>query len=300
VALHDIAATILDFADLEISEPAATVSLLPFLRTETPPMDRSFVGSHLLYGIDRVAIERDRYKYIYNAIGSGKGSPRSPRPDATHELYDLRSDPEERNNVFELQLERGLALHGELAASVAHSLAGSYALYFVADEHERAEAPKLSGSFALAGGARWQKRPQDFLWPHADGRRGSLSSRLDRKGGQHRVHFELSAPRALLSFRIESGSGPVTASLAVDGEPLALEAISLGSRELTPDAQPFLIPEAPIDRAAPAKLAARVLDWTKVDGHRVLLMRLDDDSDASESGVSGELQSQLEALGYIE
>jgi arylsulfatase A-like enzyme len=88
-SLLDIAPTILDAVDVEIPVTFEGASVLPVIRSHSSPGWRTYVRMDLLYRPDniRFAVESDRYKYIYNFF------------NGTEELYDLREDRFEANNI---------------------------------------------------------------------------------------------------------------------------------------------------------------------------------------------------------
>jgi arylsulfatase A-like enzyme len=88
-SLLDIAPTILDAVDVEIPVTFEGASILPLIRSHSSPVWRSYVRMDLLFRQDniRFALESDRYKYIYNFF------------NGTEELYDLREDRFEANNI---------------------------------------------------------------------------------------------------------------------------------------------------------------------------------------------------------
>lgn len=300
VAVHDVAPTILEFAGLKTPRQWRVRSLLSRPAGCASRRDRALVASGLLYGIDRFAIERGGYKYIYNSSGTGSGSSRSPRPAGNHELYDLREDPQETSNLFERDLERGLELHDELAEHVVRSLAGRYLLYF--DAGPGAAASELRGSLELPRGASWARRVSDFLWPDSEGASGSLSFEFGQGGGS--VRFTVRAPRALLGFEVETGGGPMAAELELAGAPVPASAISLGRGGVHPGARPFLVPDTEGDRMLPAELALKELGRPAKGEARIVLVRLADglgrEQAGPDSGTTDDLEKQLRALGYVE
>jgi choline-sulfatase len=300
VAVHDLAPTLLEFAGLEAPAQWRARSLFSRAAGCARRGDRALVASSLLYGIDRFAIERDGYKYIYNAAGTGSGSPRSPRPARNHELYDLREDPEEASDLFARELDRGLALHDELAGHVVRSLAGRYLLYF--DAGSGAVDSELSGSLELALGATWERRVRDFLWPASDGASGSLSLGFGK--GDSVVRFTVKAPRALLGFEVESGEAPVIVELKLNGSPVPASAISLGRSGAHPGGRPFVVPDTEEERLLPAEFTEKKLGRPAKGGPRVVMVRLGDglastDAD-SVPGPDGDLERQLKVLGYVD
>jgi arylsulfatase A-like enzyme len=300
VAVHDIAPTVLEFAGLETPRDWRARSLFSRSTGCARREDRALVASSLLYGIDRFAIERGGYKYIYNSSGPGSGSPRSPRPAQRHQLYDLREDPGETSDLFTREPERGLALHDALAKHFARSLAGSYLLYL--DAGVGATDPEFSGSLELAPGGTWERRVRDFVWPASDGRSGRLSFLFD-KGGRV-ARFTVKAPRALLGFAVETGEVPVIAELKLNGSPLPTSAISLGRSGVHPGGHPFVVRDTEEELILPAEFVGKKLGHPAKGGPRIVVVRLENSLLStqvdSDSGPDGDLEQQLKALGYVD
>lgn len=89
VSLADFAPTFIELAGLKQDRHFAGVSLLPFLRDETPPTWRDAIHTQCngveLYYTQRSAMTRD-FKYVFNGFDQD-------------ELYDLRVDPHEMRNL---------------------------------------------------------------------------------------------------------------------------------------------------------------------------------------------------------
>lgn len=95
----DLAPTVADLLDVEAPEEWRGVSLTEFLRDAEGGLDRNYVFSELCHTsglggdveLDKLvaAVRRDGWKYIQN------------RQLDTEELYDLRTDPDERTNVID-------------------------------------------------------------------------------------------------------------------------------------------------------------------------------------------------------
>jgi hypothetical protein len=301
VSLQDVTPTVLDFAGLETSTEGGAISLLPQLAGTPPPADRALVASNLLYGAQRLVISRGPLKYIYNSRGSGAGYARSPLPASIHELYDLAADPAESTNRFARDDNRVQALHQELARRFAPQLAGDFAVYYQAP----ATAPNamLRGAIRVGGGAAWDHRVNDLLWP-GDGQQGSLSLRFERRPDGEIAHFELEAPRALLGFSIAQGSGPVSLSLTLGDEPVPADAIEIGANGSRPEEGAFPIPADPLDQLSAERLVERHLMKPADKSLRVMAakLRAPPGVEASVSGADlpANVRRQLEALGYLD
>jgi len=112
VALVDTAPTILDLLGIPIPEPFQGTSLLPRLRGEVPEAEE---GARPLFSenhgfVVRASLRRGGYKYIRTyEITEGKekalefypGQEARLTPYGDRELYDLRTDPQERRNLVE-------------------------------------------------------------------------------------------------------------------------------------------------------------------------------------------------------
>ena len=89
VSLADLAPTFCEVAGVEAAPDLTGASLVPFLRDETPPTWRDEMWTQLngveLYYTQRSVMTRD-YKYVFNGFDED-------------ELYDLRRDPNEMQNV---------------------------------------------------------------------------------------------------------------------------------------------------------------------------------------------------------
>ncbi|MCH8084564.1 MAG: sulfatase-like hydrolase/transferase, partial [Myxococcales bacterium] len=308
VSLKDVMPTVLDFAGLEAPTEDGAISLLPQLAGTSPPADRALVASNLLYGAQRLAISRGPLKYIYNSRGGGVGSTRAPLPASIHEFYDLAADPAESTNRFASDDnrfphdgERVQALHQELARRSAPRLAGDFVVYYQAS----AKAPnaRLRGTIRVGGGAAWNHRVHDLLWP-GDGQQGSLSLRFERRPDGEIAHFELEAPRALLGFSIAQGSGPVSLSLTLEGEPISADAIEVGAKRSRPKGRPFPIPTDPLDRLSAERFVERHLMKPAGPSLHVVVAKLstplDEEASISGGNLPADVRRQLEELGYLE
>ncbi len=310
VSLTDVAQTVLDYAGLDVLTEASATSLLPYLDGgvagvdgEAASGDRAFVASNLLYGAQRYAVERSGHKYIYNSRGTGKGSPRAPRPTPTHELYDLSVDPRESHNIFTDRAELGLALHEELARHLLPALAGSYVIFFDAGEGENAAQIELSGALSVEDTATWDRKVRDLLWPGSDGSEPDFSFGARSHRRKHLLEFTLKAPRALLAFQIE-GESPVQADLRVTGYRVPTTRVSLGRDTDTPEGLSFEIPDAPGDRLSAGEFVERYLEAPRLEQPHLVIARIGGTSRSEIESLGGsranDIQEQLEALGYVE
>ena len=128
-SLTDITATVAAISKIEIPDDAAEDSfdLFPAWLDPTHPQIRPYLLTQAFGGIRTLSIRKGDWKYIDH---SGSGGNRyeadaslkafeipDDHPDAEGQLYDLASDPGERNNLFETFPERVAELKGLLEKS---------------------------------------------------------------------------------------------------------------------------------------------------------------------------------------
>ena len=116
VGLLDLAPTILDVLEVPAPESFRGTSLLPLIRAETDE-GRPWIYFETLYGkleakrgLSRYGFRSPDYKYVLNIRERGGESLR------VEELYDLRSDPAERENL--VRAEGGTGRHRKLLESL--------------------------------------------------------------------------------------------------------------------------------------------------------------------------------------
>ena len=99
VRLIDVMPTTLDILNIEYDGPMQGVSLLELLRTGQRSDDPPSISEFNEGGPERKAIRKDGYKYIW--IKHPDDCKRNCFKNlARHELFDLRKDPDEMNNIF--------------------------------------------------------------------------------------------------------------------------------------------------------------------------------------------------------
>jgi arylsulfatase A-like enzyme len=106
VRILDIMPTVFDIVGIEQPESFAGISLLPMIRGEERD-DRIAYSESTLYGKDRIAWRKARYKYLYDF---------DPDVERKAELYDWVNDPEEQNNLIDSHPEIAQRLENELKA----------------------------------------------------------------------------------------------------------------------------------------------------------------------------------------
>jgi arylsulfatase A-like enzyme len=300
VSTQDLAATILALAGLEPLDDADSNSLLLVIDGAEPPTGRRFPSSHTLYGVERLGLEADGVKYIYNQATKAEPTPRAPPAAARHELYDLARDPLENDNRFRADRETGLALHEALASEFTRGLGGDYVVAFDAGDDARDAPPLLEGELLLPPGARWARFMKDFVWPMPDGRDAELETRVDPARGLRVASFRVRAPRAVLAFSAaDPPTTPVRAWLRLDGQRVPLSWIELGASGAMPELGPIEI-AADEDLFAPDELIARRARTQP----RVRIGRVRPAPEVASQpaawGLDGALRQELEALGYVE
>lgn len=106
VRVLDVMPTVFDIYDIEAPESFVGESLLPLIRGETEASRLAF-SETTLYGPDKQAIRDHRYKYIVD---------HDPEASLPEELYDWRTDPEERHNLIDSHPEIAARMRAEFAA----------------------------------------------------------------------------------------------------------------------------------------------------------------------------------------
>ena len=114
VRLIDVVPTIADILGVEVAAPIDGRSLLPLMTGEETE-GRQALATHTSKGPMRAAIRDRGLKYI--AIIGRADSEKHPnltQPPPRHQLYDLKVDPEERDNLAETNPELTQAFWSEL------------------------------------------------------------------------------------------------------------------------------------------------------------------------------------------
>jgi len=145
VSLADFAPTFIEAAGLKADRPFTGASLVPFLRNETPPSWRDELHTQCngveLYYTQRSVMTRD-YKYVFNGFDQD-------------ELYDLRTDPDEMQNLAE----------DPACAEVKRELCGRM-WRFAEGEDDTAINPYITVGLAPFGPAEaFRRRPLQYSNP---------------------------------------------------------------------------------------------------------------------------------------
>lgn len=98
----DLAPTLLEFAGFPRPPEMEGESLTPFFTGEEGG-DRPGIAEAVVFGPDRRALVRDRWKYVWS-------------PDEPHMLFDLERDPAERLDLLEAEPERAAEMGAEIEA----------------------------------------------------------------------------------------------------------------------------------------------------------------------------------------
>jgi len=299
VSTLDVAATLLDLADLDEGGADVGTSLLSHLKGGSPRRDRTLVAQTTLYGVQRLAAERDGVKYVYNQLWNGQVTKRSPMPLARHELYLLSEDPGEVRNVFLAEHERAKMLHEVLSRHFVATLGGAYTLRLESGFDQEGEPHRWEGQVRLPLGSILDPFVRDFVWPLPDGREAPVRIEASRVRGRSQVTFLVEAPLALLAFPIQQGGGPVELTLTLDGASVDPERVQIGDGGTRPGSLPVELDDALL-HLKPEHLLGELSE----DEPRALFGRVDEipelRSEAGEERFDPDLKRQLEALGYVE
>jgi arylsulfatase A-like enzyme len=111
VPMLDLMPTLLDVARAPLPEPVHGQSLLPVLQGDEPPSRPIYSESPARRSsYDDKALRLDGYKLVYNVTTDQA------------ELYDLRQDPEERNDLSKVEAGRAAAMRDDLRTWTAGTL----------------------------------------------------------------------------------------------------------------------------------------------------------------------------------
>jgi len=93
--------TLADLLDVKIERPISGRSLLPLMKGDDAK-DRIATAGNMLHGPERIGLRTRDYKYIVVA-GPDRGNFPLVPPPAQCQLYDLKADPGEHNNLADLK-----------------------------------------------------------------------------------------------------------------------------------------------------------------------------------------------------
>jgi arylsulfatase A-like enzyme len=299
VSALDVAPTLLDLAGLEDAGTDVAASLLSHLKGGAPPGDRTLVAQTMLYGIQRLAAERDGVKYVYNQLWNGQATRRSPRPPARHELYLLSEDPGETRNAFPTEHERARTLHEALSRHFVASLGEAYVLRLEGGVDPEGGLHRWGGRVTLPPESALDRFVRDFVWPLPDGREAPVHIKVSKVRGRSQVSFLVEAPLALLAFPVRVGGGPVELDLTLDGAPVDPERVRIGEGYALPGSLPV-----ELDEALLRLKSEDLLGEHSVGEPRALFGRVDEipelRNEVGEQRFDPDLRRQLEALGYVQ
>ena len=121
--LIDVAPTILDYLGIRPDEPMQGVSLLPLMREGERAQDPPAISEFSLHGPERKSVRMNGYKYIYVPDPEGKRTGVTYKDIPQYALFDLKSDPKERENIYEQNKELAAKYQEILDKTLEESLA---------------------------------------------------------------------------------------------------------------------------------------------------------------------------------
>ncbi len=304
VSLEDLAPTIEAFAGLDGPDRAASpdsgsVSLLPVLSGEPPPPHRSFLGLFTLYGFQRLALERDDWKLIYNQQGMGRASLRTGPFVTPLELYDVAADPGETNNLVGVHPNLTTALLEALALRYLDAQRGRLVLLYVGDAREQ-RADNLTFTVRFDNGSRWKRGVHDLVWPSRGAADGKFEVAYQQTRGRSVVRCTVAGWKALLAFEPAVGGGPARVEVSPASADVTFEIIGADGRRRRVAHGPEVVTPVPFAGPLSSLLEEDVRDHTNRRPRLIVLY----DAPRSEQRALGEdtsaLEEQLKALGYVE
>lgn len=121
VRLIDTMPTIMDYLGIQPDGPVQGTSLLGLMEEGDRSVDPPAISEFTLYGPERKSVRMDGYKYIYIPNPRQRKDGISFTDIPKYALFDLRKDPEEKNNIYLEKMELGKQYHQILEETLKES-----------------------------------------------------------------------------------------------------------------------------------------------------------------------------------
>ena len=121
VSLIDITPTILDYLGLQYDIPVQGVSLVELIRTGEREQDPPAISEFMLYEPEQKSVRTNKSKYIFSEDPTKTNREPTFRNIPRHALFDLRNDPDERENIYESNRKTAEKYHRILEQTIEQS-----------------------------------------------------------------------------------------------------------------------------------------------------------------------------------
>ena len=121
VRIIDVMPTILDYLGIPLDGPLQGTSLLQLMEEGGRTTDPPAVSEFTLYGPERKSVRMDGYKYIYIPDPDQRKDKVTYTDIPQYALFDLRTDPGEKSNIFSENKEVGERYHRILEETLEES-----------------------------------------------------------------------------------------------------------------------------------------------------------------------------------
>lgn len=123
IRIIDVMPTVLDYLGIPQNELVQGTSLLGLMKTGERDHDPVAISEALAYGPERKSVRMDGYKYIYTVDPNERRTNITYRNIPRHALFDLKRDPEEKNNIYDQDRERADEYHRIMERKQEESIA---------------------------------------------------------------------------------------------------------------------------------------------------------------------------------
>lgn len=285
INLIDLMPTLLDFLGLPpLNKPISGRSVMPLIRGETETLKRHLMAETTRQGPDRVAIIKDRYKYIYSPKFNLNGR------SFDELLFNLRADPLESNNLIREEKKKASALNSEIFST------GMYVQRRIWHLRWGKMAKPLRGVISSTGKFIYTYKQNTIYGTDARGLLTAEEFPLDKKDPRKLQFVSLVDRPNGISFMTDPETVPVHFQLLFAGREQARR-IWLGGPDQHPEKGSFALAEQidlTTDPHPPPEVALIWSDVVWVNYKQVLRSEVGDPIK-----LSPEVIEQLRSLGYL-